>query len=123
MSTAKHAGAGAATVFFITIVLNTIAAMKQVRIDAYVLDTLMPDLVLHDRQPSAFLVYLQLWSRTTGRQARVQVSHQTMAHATGLSKSAVQGAMRTLMRRRLIRAARESATAVPAYTVLRPWRR
>ena len=34
-----------------------------------------------------------------------------------------EAAMRTLARRRLIRAARASATAVPAYTVLRPWRR
>jgi hypothetical protein len=97
--------------------------MRQIRIDAYVMDTLMPDLVLHDRQPSAFLVYLQLWHRSTGRQPRVQVSHQAMADATGLSKSAVQAAMRTLARRRLVRAARASATAVPAYTVLRPWRR
>ena len=97
--------------------------MKQIRIDAYVMDTLMSDLVLHDRQPSAFLVYLQLSYRCAGRQARVQVSHQAMAEATGLSKSAVQAAIRTLTRRRLIRAARDSATAVPAYTVLRPWRR
>jgi hypothetical protein len=29
-----------------------------VPIDAYILDTLMRDLVGHDRQPSAFLVYL-----------------------------------------------------------------
>ena len=97
--------------------------MRQCRLDAYVLDTLMPDLVLHDRQPSAFLVYLQLWHRSTGRHARAQVSHRTMAEATGLSKSAVQAAVRTLTRRRLIRAARDSTTAVPAYTVLRPWRR
>ena len=109
-------------VFFITIVLITIAAMRQVRIDAYVFDTLMPDLVLHDRQPSAFLVYLQLWSQAAGRQSRVQVSHQAMADATGLSKSAVQAAIRTLTRRRLIRGARASTTAVPGYTVLRPWR-
>lgn len=87
------------------------------------LDTLMPDLVLHDHQPSAFLVYLQLWSLSTGRQWRVRVSHQAMAEATGLSKSAVQAAIRTLTRRRLIRSTRGSATAVPEYTVLRPWRR
>jgi hypothetical protein len=46
-----------------------------------------------------------------------------MAVATGLSKSAVQAAMRTLARRRLIRGVRASVTAVPAYTVLRPWER
>jgi len=97
--------------------------VRQFRIDAYVVDTLMPDLVLHDRQPSAFLVYLQLWYRSTGRRVRARLSHQQMADATGLSKSAVQAAIRTLTRRRLIRATRESSTAVPQYTVLRPWRR
>jgi hypothetical protein len=94
----------------------------QFRLDGYVVDTLMADLVRHDRQPSAFLVYLQLWFRAGGRRPAA-VSHQAMADATGLSKSAVQAAVRTLLRRRLIRAARASATAVPAYTVLRPWRR
>ena len=91
-------------------------------LDTYVVDTLMPDLVLHDHQPSAFLVYLHLSRRAPGRTA-VAASHQQVADATGLSKSAVQGAMRTLLRRRLIRVARESSTAVPNYTVLRPWRR
>ena len=96
--------------------------MTQVRFDRYVLETLMPDLVLHDHQPSAFLVYLQL-SYRGGRRSRVRVSHQQMADLTGLSKSAVQGAMRSLSRRRLIRAVRESPTAVPEYSILRPWRR
>jgi hypothetical protein len=97
--------------------------VKQLRIDAYVIETLMRDLVLHDHQPSAFLVYLLLWQRSTGARAGRQVSHQEMADASGLSKSAVQAAIRTLTRRRLIRAVHESPTAVPAYTVLRPWRR
>ena len=35
--------------------------MTTVAIDTYILDTLMADLVGHDRQPSAFLVYLFLW--------------------------------------------------------------
>ena len=96
---------------------------NQFRIDSYVVDTLMPDLVLHDHQPSAFLVYLQLWYRSRNASARVRLSHQDMAQATGLSKSAVQAAIRTLTRRRLIRATRESSTAVPEYVVLRPWRR
>lgn len=97
--------------------------MRQIRLDAYVLDTLMADLVLHDRQPSAFLVYLQLWYRSAGRRDAPRISHQDMADATGLSKSAVQAAMRTLARRRLVRVTRTSATDVPAYAVLRPWRR
>lgn len=98
--------------------------MTQIRIDRYVFETLMPDLVLHDRQPSAFLVYLHLWYRAAGRrQTRVRTSHQEIADATGLSKSAVQGAVRTLARRKLIRSTRERATAVPDYAVQRPWRR
>jgi transcription initiation factor IIE alpha subunit len=97
--------------------------VRQIRYDGYVLETLMSDLVGHDHQPSAFLVYLQLWYRSAGRKGRTRVSHQEMADATGLSKSAVQATIRTLTRRRLIRAARESSTAVPEYTVLQPWRR
>jgi hypothetical protein len=37
--------------------------MKTVRFDFYVLDGLMPDLVGHDKQPSAFIVYLYLWTK------------------------------------------------------------
>jgi hypothetical protein len=93
-------------------------------IDDYVFEVLMRDLVGHDRAPSAFLVYLHLWSQTIGRrQKTIRVSHQTVADATGLSKSAVQSGMRCLLRRRLIRIQRASATAVPEYNVLRPWHR
>lgn len=97
--------------------------MKPLKIDSYVMDTLMPDLVLHDHQPSAFLVYLQLWYRSAGRALRVRLSHREMADATGLSKSAVQAAIRTLIRRQLIASLREGVTEVPQYIVLRPWRR
>jgi hypothetical protein len=97
--------------------------MRRFTVDAYVMDTLMPDLVLHDRQPSAFLVYLHLWYRSAGRKAPVRASHRDMVDATGLSKSAVQAAIRALSRRRLIQVARQAVTAVPQYTVLRPWRR
>ena len=37
-------------------------------LDDYVMDVLMRDLVGHDRAPSAFLVYLHLWSESEGRQ-------------------------------------------------------
>ena len=97
--------------------------MRRFTLDAYVMDTLMPDLVLHDHRPSAFLVYLHLWYRSAGRKAAVSASHREMVDATGLSKSAVQAAIRTLTGRRLLRATRQTATAVPEYTVLRPWRR
>lgn len=91
-------------------------------IEDYVFDVLMRDLVGHDRSPSAYLVYLYLWSQTIGRRAKsARLSHQMMASATGLSKSAVQAGMRRLVRRRLVSVHRESVTATPEYRVLRPW--
>jgi hypothetical protein len=91
-------------------------------LDAYLVDTLMADLVGHDRQPSAFLVYLLLWRRTHGAgKASVQVSLLDLAGATGLSKRAVQDAIRWLSKRRLLSLQRASITAVPVYTVRRPW--
>jgi hypothetical protein len=92
------------------------------RLDPYLLDSLMPDLVGHDRQPSAFLVYLYLAHRAARARSRaVAVSLQGLAVDTGLSKSAVQRGLRTLARRRLVRIDKASRTAVPSYTVLRPW--
>ena len=98
--------------------------MRVVRVDLYVIESLMRDLVGHDKKPSAFVVYLYLWSRLAGtRSKKVQASHQTIADDTGLSKSAVQIAIRHLIRRRLLRSDRSSATATPLYSLLRPWRR
>ena len=97
---------------------------QALRIDPYVLDVLMRDLVGHDRSPSAFLVYLWLWRRTVGEdRARVGASLQTIATETGLSKSSVQNAMRRLKRRKLVSAARAGATVAPIYEVHTPWRR
>jgi len=92
--------------------------------DDYVFETLMPDLVGHDRAPSAFIVYLKLW-HTCGGPARrgVPLSLVTLAVETGLSKSSVQSAVRRLERRGLLNVRRASATAIPIYTVLAPWRR
>jgi DNA-binding MarR family transcriptional regulator len=98
--------------------------MKVVRFDLYVVESLMPDLVGHDQKPSAFLVYIYLWSRLAMvRSKRVQASHQTIANDTGLSKSAVQASIRHLVRRRLIRSELASKTATPVYSLMRPWRR
>ena len=98
--------------------------MSTFAIDAYILETLMVDLVGHDRQPSAFLVYLFLWTSSHGRKvATTQVALRDIADGTGLSKRAVQDALGRLSRRKLITVERESITAVPVYTVLRPWRR
>ena len=94
------------------------------RFDPYVIDTLLPDLVGHDRQPSAFLVYLYLADRVTrGRTRGHAASLAVVAADTGLSKSAVQRGLRTLVRRRLVRVDRRGPTAVPLYTPLRPWGR
>jgi hypothetical protein len=93
-------------------------------IDDYVMDVLMRDLVGHDRSPSAYLVYLHLWTHTAARRSKTaKLSHQMIADATGLSKSAVQSGMRCLVRRHLVRAQRESVTAIPEYQIARPWRK
>jgi DNA-binding MarR family transcriptional regulator len=98
------------------------SGMRSFSIDAYVVDTLMRDLIEHDGRPSSFVVYLYLWGRTIGQSQRsVHQSHQQLADATGLSKSAVQGAIRTLTKRQLVTAKRRSPTARPEYTVHRPW--
>ena len=98
-------------------------------LDRYIVDSLMPDLVGHDKQPSAFIVFLYLWSRSSTRRAgkisgrRFVASLQQIAFDTGLSKSEVQHAVRTLKRRRLIQSEQASATAAPDYIVHAPWRR
>src|SRR5262249_21827203 len=97
-----------------TIVLNTIATMAEIPLDRYVIETLMRDLIEHDRTPSAFVVYLFLWLRTRGEaRPSVHQSHQQLADATGLSRSAVQAAIKALERRHLITCRRRSATATP----------
>ena len=94
------------------------------RLDRYVVDVLMRDLVGHDHSAAAFLVYLHLWRRTVGEGAsHVAASHREIAEHTGLSKSAVQNALRVLHRRKLVRSVRAHATATPEHAVLRPWRR
>lgn len=95
-----------------------------IALDPYVVDTLMRDLVRHDRAPSAFLVYLWLWSRTRGSgRSGFGVSLQTLATETGLSKSSVQSALRRLRRRKLIAVRRGGPTVACVYEVLEPWRR
>ena len=97
---------------------------RPVALDAYVIDTLMPDLVGHDRAPSAFVVYLHLWRHSLGAgEPSVRVSLRDIAENTGLSKRGVQEALSVLSRRRLVAIARQSITDVPVYTVKRPWSR
>jgi hypothetical protein len=90
--------------------------------DDYVVDTLLPDLVGHDRAPSAFLVYLKLWHMAGGPGRGRPASLSTLAVETGLSKSSVQAALRLLHKRNYITSRRGSPTAVPIHTVHAPWR-
>src|SRR6478672_3622002 len=96
--------------------------MRTTTLDRYVIETLMRDLISHDKKPSAFVVYLWLWQRTHGEaRPSVHQSHQQLADGTGLSKSAVQSAVKVLTRRHLVSARQASRTATPEYTVHRPW--
>ncbi len=93
-------------------------------LDDYVIDTLMPDLIGHDRAASAFIVYLKIWHATGGPGRRGAVlSLSTLAVETGLSKSAVQASLRLLRRRGLVDSRRDGPTAIPAHRVMAPWRR
>ena len=105
----------------------------------------MADLIGHDRQPSAFIVYLFLTCASVAARERVARSGagrrgpasdepgmggahlrmplQDIAERTGLSKRSVQSALGWLVKRKLIAIARESITAIPVYTVMRPWKR
>ena len=63
-----------------------------------------------------------LWRRTHGAgETTIQVALLDIADATGLSKRAVQEALRWLSKRRLLSIQRAGITAVPVYTVKRPW--
>ena len=97
--------------------------MRTLTLDPYIVETLLPDLVGHDRRPSAFLVYLALAGRSPARADASQLSLRELAELTGLSKRTVQEALRVLARRRLVAISRESTTDVATYEVKRPWRR
>jgi DNA-binding transcriptional ArsR family regulator len=98
--------------------------MHHISIDEYVVDVLLPDLTGHDRSPGAFLVYLVLWTELyRSGQRRIAISLRALADRTGLSKSAVQAAVRILKRRGLVTIAKQSPTAVPEYELVRHWLR
>src|SRR5580704_4406924 len=96
--------------------------MYHVSVDDYVVDVLLPDLAGHDRSPAAFLVYLILWTHLFRSERRaIEVSLQSLAAETGLSKSAVQGAIKLLRNRSLVKVTKASRTAVPQYELIRHW--
>jgi DNA-binding MarR family transcriptional regulator len=97
---------------------------EAIPVDDYVLDVLMRDLVGHDRQPAAYLVYLYLYGQAARNKWKpIAKSLRDLADATGLSKSAVQTALENLRRRELINTTSDHATAVPRHRVLRHWRK
>jgi hypothetical protein len=91
-------------------------------LDDYVVDTLMRDLVGHDRRPASYLVYLWLTFEQGQRKGAVQVSYQELAESVGISKSSAQAAVSWLVRRKLLAVSKTNLTATPCYTVRQPWR-
>jgi DNA-binding transcriptional MocR family regulator len=87
---------------------------ETILMDDYVLDVLMRDIVGHDRQPAAYLVYIYLFGLAVRQKWKpVAASLRTLAEATGLSKSAVQTALELLRRRQLIETTRRSLDGDP----------
>ena len=96
---------------------------ERIALDTYVLDTLMRDLVGHDRRASAFVVYLFLWRRTQGGARSAVLSHMLVADGTGLSKRSVQVGLALLERRQLVSIRRSGRTSAGIITLKCPWRR
>jgi hypothetical protein len=96
--------------------------MHHIPIDEYVIDVLLPDVAGHDQAPTAFLVYIVLWTALyRAEQRRVALSLQDLSEGTGLSKSGVQSSVRLLKRRGLIKVFKARPTAVPEYELVRHW--
>jgi CRP-like cAMP-binding protein len=94
---------------------------QPITLDHYVVETLMPDLVGHDRRASSFLVYLAVVAAAGG--GRAALSHADLAQRTGLSRRGVQDAVAHLRRRQLVEVTRRGATETSEYRPLTPWRR
>ena len=92
------------------------------KIDEYVTDVLMRDLVGHDKRPVSFLVYLWMAAEQQRRGGQVQISYQELAESIGVSKSSAQTAVGWLVRRKLLSVSKAMVTATPCYGVLSPWR-
>jgi hypothetical protein len=103
------------------------------KLDPYITDILLRDLVGHDRRPASFLVYIwfteeqqKLEQQKYAQQRRasaVTISYQDLAESIGISKSSAQSAVGWLIRRKLLASTKTTVTATPAYKVLTPWKR
>jgi len=101
-------------------------------VDDYVTDTLMRDLVGHDKRPVSFLVYLWLAAEQQRRDEAVQISYQELAELIGVSKSSGQTAVgwlvsgsflpsaRRMRRRRLFTRCRRHGGAIGQRTSTLP---
>lgn len=94
---------------------------KTIQLDPYLTDTLMRDLVGHDRRPAAFLVYLWLYVEQHRQRATISISYQDLAESIGISKSSAQSSVAWLVRRKLVAATKTTVTSTPEYKVLSPW--
>lgn len=97
------------------------------KLDPYITDVLLGDLVGHDRRPASFLVYIwftaeQQKSAQQQRNSAVSISYQDLAESIGISKSSAQSAVGWLIRRKLLASTKSTVTATPEYKVLTPWR-
>jgi CRP-like cAMP-binding protein len=98
------------------------ASLDRFQLDGYVVDALLPDLVGHDRSPSAFLLFLFLWRRTGGAARSTVLSHQMAADGTGLTKRSVQVALRHLVQRGLVTVRRKTKTSAAVVALRCDWR-
>lgn len=92
------------------------------KLDPYITDILLRDLVGHDRRPASFLVYIWFTAEQQRRASAVSISYQELAESIGISKSSAQSAVAWLVRRKLLAATKATVTATPKYKVLTPWR-
>ncbi len=96
------------------------------KLDPYITEVLMRDLVGHDRRPASFLVYIWFTAeqQNYGQQRRgsVTISYQELAESIGISKSSAQSAVAWLIRRKLLAATKATVTSTPEYKALTPWK-
>ena len=95
---------------------------SMVKLDDYVLDSLMRDLVGHDRRPVSYLVYLWLAGEQQRQHKAVSISYSNLAESVGVSKSSAQSAVAWLIHRKLISSTKARVTATPNYAVEAPWK-
>jgi hypothetical protein len=97
------------------------------KLDPYITDILMRDLVGHDRRPASFLVYIWFTAEQQKyaqqrRATPISISYQDLAESIGISKSSAQSAVAWLIRRKLLATTKATVTATPEYKALTPWR-